>query len=851
MSSRRPLVPVFLSLIAPVIGLTTGARAATADQLTPLAATAAVGEERLTLDGRLDEAAWRRAEPVSDFVQREPNDGASPSFQTVFRVVYDAEALWIGVEARDPDPAEIVGLLTRRDARSPSDWVRVLIDSYRDRRSAFEFAVNPAGVRLDRYRYNDTSDDIGWDAVWDVAVGRDDRGWRAEFRIPFSQLRFRGTDPVFGFAVVRDIARLNEQSSWPHLPRSATGYVSSFGDLQGVRLHGGAARLEVSPYTVAEATFDSSADAARSRSGSGLAGLDVKYRVSPGVMMTATVNPDFGQVEADPAEVNLSAFETFFSERRPFFLEGSGTFRFDVDCNDGECSGLFYSRRIGRAPRGQPELGDGETADAPVQTTILGATKVTGRARGFSFGALNAITAEETASVFGGASRRRTVVEPNASYSVARVRREFANQSSLGVMLTHVGRQRAVAAPDLVDRAVTGGVDWDLRVARRYAVQGFWAGSRVSGTPEAIASLQKGNVHGYGRPDADTPRLDESRTALGGQAGFLALSKLGGERLRFNSNVGFKTPGFDINDVGFLRRADVRTMGNWVQLRHDRPTRLTRTIRLNLNQWAAWNYDGDRLDLGGNVNLHFRFVNNWGTGFGITRIAETFDDRLTRGGPGGRQNPATAFWQYLESDDRRRVQGAIDWFTRTDDFGSRVIQVNPRVTVRPSSSLELSLGARLSRTIEDAQWVENLTDTDAGRDQYVFGRLDQTTVSFTTRVNYAITPDLTVQSYMEPFASAGDYSSFRELVAGRADRYADRFAALDYQGQPDFTVRSLRATNVLRWEYRPGSVLFIVWQQARREREDVATSGTGGLGQVFGIPGRNVLLAKLSYWFDF
>ncbi|MFN8062343.1 MAG: DUF5916 domain-containing protein [Vicinamibacterales bacterium] len=847
MTYRWPFVPASALLLAAV--LVPAAHAASDTAASSLSATAvAVGEARMTLDGHFDEPVWARAVPVTGFVQREPADGEPASLQTIVKVAFDAQALWVAVDARDSDPAKLVGLRTRRDTMSPSDWLRIVIDSYRDRRTAYEFGVNPAGVRLDRYWFNDGSDDIGWDAVWDVAVSSDASGWRAEFRIPFSQLRFRGDTPVFGFAVVRRIGRLNEESSWPHLPRAASGYVSSFGEITGIHLAGAVNRLELTPYGLTQATHDSRDEAAHVNSGSTVAGLDMKYRLTPGLTLTGTVNPDFGQVEADPAVVNLTAFETFFAERRPFFLEGSGNFKFDIDCNDGQCSGLFYSRRIGRNPHGDPEIGDAERIDRPAQTTILGATKVTGRARGFSFGVLNAVTGAESARIIAPLAARRTTVEPLTSYTVARARREFANQSTIGVMLTSTNRER-VSELALADQAVTGGVDWDLRLSRRFAVQGFVAGSALKGTAEAIADIQQNNVHSFQRPDAAVVRFDPTRRTLSGDAGTISVSKIGGERVRFSSNLSFKSPGFDINDLGFERRADTRGISNWLQWRHDKPTRLTRRIRFNLNEWSQWNYDGDRLESGGNVNLHFSFINNWNTGFGINAEGRTFDDRLTRGGPGGYANPARSIWHYVESDDRRRVLGSMNWFRRVDDQGSTIFEVNPRVVLRPTSAVEVSIGGRFTRLDERRQWIENLT---VPRNTYVFGRLGQTTAALTTRINYAVGPNLTVQSYMEPFASSGDYSAFHELVAGRAERFDDRFAALDYRGQPDFTVRSLRATNVLRWEYRPGSTLFVVWQQSRGDSEDAADSRISrDLSHVFATPGRNVLLMKFSYWFSF
>ncbi len=836
---------------------TAGARAAATPEAGRLLveATPITAAMALRLDGDLNDEVWQRATPMSGFRQRDPNEDADPAFQTEFRVAYDEAAIYVAVEAFDDDPGKIVGLLTRRDSESPSDWLHVYIDSYRDRRTAYEFAVNPAGVKRDAYWYSDGQLDTSWDAVWDVAVTTSSRGWRAEFKIPFSQLRFRaGGAGTLGFAVSRQIGRLNEMSTWPLLAKSVTGWVSQFGDLSGVELTRSPKRLELVPYAVGQ--LGTHPDAGEnplvsSPDPGATMGLDLKYALTPGLTLTATVNPDFGQVEADPAVVNLSAFETFFSERRPFFVEGSGIFRFDVDCNDGSCSGLFYSRRIGRSPQGDLDVPDDGYSNAPAQTTILGAGKVTGRVGGFSVGVLNALTGEEIGrATADGGTPTSTVVEPLTNYAVVRATREFANQSSLGFMVTATNRSLTDhLAPTLAGSAYTGGVDWDWRIRKSYSLSGNWAGSTVRGTPEAIAELQQSNTHSFQRPDAGHVEFDPTRTSLDGHSGQLSISKIGGERVRFNSNVAFKSPGFEINDLGFMRRADQRTQSNWLQWRHDRTSKYLRNFRFNLNQWTGWNFDGDRLFMGGNINAHATFANNWATGFGFNLEGRSFNDRLTRGGPGGYEEGYRTQWGYVNSDDRRLVAGEMFMGHGADGYGSWFGDLNPSVTVRPTSALSVSLGVRYSRNVNDSQWIEEVTEPVT---HYVFGRLNQTTVGLTTRVNYTMSPTLSIQVYAEPFVSAGAYSSFKELVAGRADRYEDRYAPYAYDGNPDFNYKSFRTTNVLRWEYRPGSTLFVVWQQNREDAGEYGQFRFGrDFGHVFSAPARNVFLVKLAYWLNY
>ena len=808
--------------------------------------------------GDLSDEFWRTATATNAFVQREPKEGGAPSQRTEFVVAYDASTIVVKVRAYDTDPDKIVTYLTRRDLDSPGDWIRVFIDSYHDRRTAYEFAVNPSGVKFDRYWFNDTNHDDSWDAVWDVSVSRNRQGWSAEFRIPFSQLRFTPSESsTFGFAVARQIGRLNETSTWPLLSRHASGYVSSFGELGGLSMSASPKRLELVPYAVADVTRQrTGGNPLRSSSAMGSAlGLDAKYAVTSGLTLTATVNPDFGQVEADPAVVNLTAFETFFSERRPFFVEGSGTFNFGLDCNDGACTGLFYSRRIGRSPQGTGDLpgGDGIYTDSPSQSTILGAAKLTGRVGKFSIGVMQAVTQAESAVVLNRGLTANQPVEPLTSYTVGRARREFANQSSIGMMVTSTRRQLGDALRFLPDSAVTAGTDWDLRFKQRYAVTGYLVASRVHGEAGSIARLQTNSRHYFQRPELTSATYDPTSTVLAGGAGSVGIGKIAGERIRFHSNVTFKTPGFDINDVGFMRRADQKTMGNWLQIRNDKPNRWLRSQSLNFNQFAAWNTDGDRLGGGGNINYNANFVNNWSAGGGINVQMLGFDDRITRGGPGAHEEGFNNFWSWFNTDNRKALTLNVFNGGGRDGLGSSFHGHEMSATYRPIAALTVTSGVEINRTVTANQWTGLVTDAAS---HYTFGRLNQTTVSLTKRFNFTMTPNLSLQLYAQPFVSAGAYGSFKELVDGRNLDYGRRYQPFAYDlamnGNPDFNVKSFRTTNVLRWEYKPGSTLFVVWQQAR---ENDAVPGGFRFGRdvhdIFGVAPKNVFLVKLAYWLNY
>ena len=548
--------------------------------------------------------------------------------------------------------------------------------------------------------------------------------------------------------------------------------------------------------------------------------------------------------------VNLSGFETFFAERRPFFVEGSGNLAFNVDCNDGQCTGLFYSRRIGRQPQRTVDAPDGGFAVSPANSTILGAAKLTGRVGKFSVGVLDAVTSREDARLADDFGRRDTPVEPATNFFIARASREFADQSRLSFMATSTNRGLSDDLRFLPGSAVTGGVDGDLRIRQKYSLSGFWAGSSVRGDAEAISRIQRSTVHSFQRPDAGHVEFDPDRTSLNGHAGSMTFGKISGQRYRFSSNASYKTPGFDINDLGFQSRADEISISNWHQVTWDQPGKYVRRKNINFNQWAGWNLDGDMRFSGGNINSHWTFANNWTIGSGMNYNARAFNDRLTRGGPGGYVNPNWNQWGYLDTDNRRRVMANFSggWFN--DMHGSWNWNASLGATWRPAASVSARASVGYSRNHAESQWVKNLTDT-AGVERHVFGLLDQSTVNLSARVNYTITPELTVQIFAQPFVSTGDYGSFKDLVNGRALDYAARYGPSAYSGNPDFNVLSFRTTNVVRWEYRPGSVVFVVWQQGRDGFAEDGRFRFSSVGDVFEADATNVFLVKFSRWLNF
>ncbi len=829
-----------------------------------------------TLDGFLDEPDWTDASVATGFTVFEPNEGATPAQRTEARVLFGDEAVFVGIRAFDTAPDSIVARLARRDERAHSDWLEVVIDSYHDRRTAFRFGVNPAGVKVDGYMFDDTEEDESWDAVWDVATHTDERGWTAEFRIPYSQLRFDGAArQTWGINFARFVARHLEMSLWAPISRGDGALVSRFGDLEGLRDLSPPTRLEVMPYSVVrmESSPGNPADPFHDPTAySSTVGADLKYGLTTDLTLDLTINPDFGQVDADPAQVNLTAFETFFPERRPFFVEGSGIFAFRFSEGDGDMAreGLFYSRRIGRAPQGR--IRDAAYSRSPEGTRILGAMKVSGKTRsGWSLGLLHSVTRGEEARLADAAGTvSEQIVEPSAQYGMARVSKDFREgRSALGMISTWTRRDAGPAAELALHRgAYSGGVDARHRFGGdRFIVSGYLLGSTVRGSAAAIARTQRSPARYFQRPDAGHTSYDPTRTALNGWAGSVTLAKISGGYWRYATGALARSPGFDSNDLGFMREADFVAPFVWVGYQHFRPVGPFQNWNLNTNVWTPYSFGGEAYQKGGNVNGSFTLNSFWGGFAGVMRRSGGLSNTALRGGPMLRQEPSWGGWFGFWSDSRKalRLEVENNWGisppTDSWNWGSRV-----SARWRPSSRATLSAGPFVNRRHEDLQWVGRF-----GLDSpmYIFAELGQTTVGVNTRVDWTFSPTLSLQVYAEPYVSAGDYGDLRRITDPRADAYADRFArveavagddgtiSVDIDGDgtrervpnPDFNFRQFRSNAVLRWEYRPGSVLFAVWSQGRNHFAQTGAFSLGDdLGALFGQPGDDVFMVKASYW---
>jgi hypothetical protein len=850
-----PPEPSFARALALLCLLSSTALAAPAAPASVTTAVAVRAPEPVVIDGRADDAVWRTAPIIAEFTQFSPTEGGPARFPTEAQVAFDDRNFYVFIRAHDPEPAKISTVLARRDVRPPTDQLKIVIDAFHDRRSGFEFAVSPGGVKRDYAIYDDNNEDGSWDGIWDVATRVDAEGWTAEFEIPLSQLRYPSlASHTFGFGIWRDIERFKERVSWPAYRPSQIGFVSQLGDLAGIDGIPAPRRFDVMPYVVAKNEPRAATDGF-DRHQSFTAGADFKYGITSNFTLDGTVAPDFGQVEQDPAVLNLTQFETFLSEKRPFFLEGTGVYQFAVNSNQVNTTGegLFYSRRIGRAP----QLGDlyGDAA-SPTSTTILGAAKLTGRtAGGLTIGALEAVTQKEV-----GASD--LTIEPATNYGVLRLQQDLNHHhSGVGMILTSVYRSLDAASSDFLRRsALVGGVDarHQFGPGNNYQLNAAVTGTGIAGSPAAVLATQTDPAHQYQRPDGPLT-VDPTLTALRGDAETIHLAKYGGGIVMFETSYQRISPGYEINDLGFLNRADWQDQSTWVGLQFLRRTKFYDQLRWNFNQWQDWTSAGDlQLERAVNTNLHVQFHSNWSAHAGgtIGQMGVVFSDRATRGGPALRLSPFSAPWVEVAGDERRVLfPDVFAQIIRADEGRTRRAYLSPSLQVRISSRLTPSVGVNWSHNEDNTQFYNNFVDSTGGT-HYTFAHLDQTTIGMTFRVDYTVSTTLTVQIYANPFVSKGTYSDVREVANARAEHYADRFApygdAAVTADPGGFDVRQFNSSTVLRWEYQPGSSLYLVWTQGRQNFEP----GSGppplsnDLDELLHAHPANTFLVKAVHWFD-
>ncbi len=774
------------------------------------------------------------------------------------------------------DPAKVHRYPGRRDDFQDYavDVVGICFDSYNDKRTGFEFDLTAGGGKIDLVLGNgETEWDTNWDAVWDGKVAHDDKGWTAEFRVPLDQLRYGSQDEqVWGMHAWRWIARNHEEDQWQLIPRQNTGRMYQLGELRGIRGLKRSRHLEVLPHVVGSASSGPS-NPGEGTDGAGSAGLDAKLGLSTNFTLDLTVNPDFGQVEADPSVVNLTAYETFYEEKRPFFLEGRKILTFGLQGSDQ----LFYSRRIGQAPSRTPTVGPRESVRMPEATTILGALKLTGKtSSGLSVAALQSLTQKETAQVLSPFGTRQVPVEPLGSYTVARVQRDWAKgNTSLGGMITST--HRSISDPVLAglpSQSFTSGLDFTHYFAdRTWLVQASGVLSRVSGDRAAMLALQTSPVHYYQRVGATHLGLQAEATSLSGTGGSVLLGTTGKKRLGLTDQYHSYSPGLDLNDLGYLRQADVRANQVFVGWTEPSPRGIFRTYSAQASREDQWDYGGLAVKARTGIETTATFRNKANAQAGLW-YNEDVDTRALRGGPALRTHDYYTAQLSAGTDYARRfslsAKGEHSWATGGDDSESSKLYATLRL--RPSNRLSLGGEVGYEKLLDNLQYAAT-SGTGAGT-RWLLGRIDQDTWSLTIRANLTLSPDLTLQYYGSPFLSSGRYTRFKRTTDPLAQAYDQRFheygaeeiayvpAANAYAvsesggasfvfANPDFSFRQFRSNLVARWEFKPGSSVYVVWSQGRTGSEDYAPQSFGnGWRTLWQTPADNVFLVKLSYWFS-
>lgn len=905
----RGIVSVSFILCALSAGL--GAQSAP-DSSAPLPnAAAAPATGTIVIDGKLDEAAWAKATPITDFRQQQPKEGAQPSERTELRVLYGDRALYIGARMYDALGARgIRAPLARRDQLLDSngnngafnslttDKLIVILDPYHNHIDEAWFEINPVGVRGDQF-----NGDPSWDPIWQAATQVDSLGWTAELRIPYSQLRFsRDSVQSWGMQIWRYSDRLNEQDMWSFRRRSEAGGAMYFGSLNGLVLEPQPRQLEILPYVESRQQFKFAQpnDPYHSNSYTSVsAGADMKYLLTSSLALDATVNPDFGQVEVDPATINLSAYETFYSEKRPFFVAGSSAFDFgNFSCNF--CSNtssldIFYSRRIGRPPQLNPYVGNiADFADEPDNTTILGAAKITGRTKGgFTVGLLDALTNRETAQYIpaGGGTEQSQQVEPLSNYFVGRIKKDLnGGATTIGGAFTSTLRQMndTVVSDRLRSRAEVGGFDFNHTWHQR---QYSWIGSAlvsdVAGTSSVIDLTQQSSAHYFQRPDRSVTsdglfdaKYDPSAKSLQGYGFYTRLGKGGGNWF-WETAQNWRSPGFETNDLSFLDRADYKWMNANAGRSWNTPGRWYRNAVILGGGQQQFNYDGDKTDLQSQLYAGVEFLNYWNLRSFVIHHPTVLDDRLTRGGPVVKRTGYNYGEVEISTDARQRAVFDFDVAVAHGvESNTHTLNLRPGVALKPATNVFISLTPSFSADEDVAQYVTTVEDPTATAffgNRYVFAFIKTRTLSLDTRVNWTFNPNLTLQLFAQPFIATGAYSSFREFAAPRTVQKviygqdagtivrtpATATSGATYTvdpdgpgaappfsfGDPDFTFRSLIGNAVVRWEYRPGSTVFFVWTQSRTGNDPNGNFDFGAQrSALFRDRPTNVFQVKVNYW---
>lgn len=830
------------------------------------------------VDGLLNDSSWNLVEWTGDYIELQPDENTPPSYQTRFKILYDVNYLYIGVRCFDAKPDEIEKRLSRRDGFD-GDWVEFNIDSYHDKRTAFSFTVTAAGVKGDEFiSQNGNNWDPSWNPIWYTKTNIDEEGWTAELKIPLSQLKFGNSEnQVWGLQSTRRFFREEERSLWQRNPVDSPGWVSEFGELHGLKNLESQQQLEIQPFIVNQSDNYPAEDGNPFRDGNDFklnGGLDAKIGITNDLTLDLTVNPDFGQVEADPSAIALDGFQIFFQEQRPFFVENKNIFDYQfANGNDN----VFYSRRIGRSPQGSPDTEDDEFLDQPTNTTIWGAAKFSGKTKnGWSIGLLESVTGKMYAEIDNNGERREELVEPLTNYLVGRLQKDFNNRNSyIGGIFTMTNRRLEGNLDFLHKSAYTGGMDFKHNwKERNYYVEGNMVLSHIEGSPEAITETQESITHLFQRTDAGHVSVDENRTSLSGTGGKLEIGKAGGGNWRYNLGGIWRSPELELNDVGFLRQADEIIQYSNLRYLFLKPTDFYRRVNLSLEQFSTYDFDGNYNRIQYQFEGFINYKNNWWTEVGMGHKPHIFSNTVLRGGPRWRWSNENFYYAFSGTDQRKKFNMTLGYvLSRARENNFQFNRYVVRMRYQPFNALNLSLVTEYRKNPNKTQYVDEVDFN--GTPRYILGNIDQRTFFTSLRFNYSINPNMSIQYYGQPFISRGTYNNFNfvnnpvaESLSERVSLYnqnqlsrstdgetffvdEDLDTQTDYEfDDPDFAFVQFRSNLVFRWEYIPGSEVFLVWSQGLTGSGDPMDSlGSNLDNQIFGQQADNTFLIKATYRF--
>ncbi|HUX59653.1 MAG TPA: DUF5916 domain-containing protein [Bacteroidales bacterium] len=827
------------------------------------------------IDGKLDDECWNTGVWAGDYHQFIPNEGAKPTYPTEMKILYDDKNLYIAFRAYDGEPDKIQRLSGVRDD-IVGDMVGITFDSYHDHRTGFEFTVTAWGQKVDLVLFNPASWDFNWNAVWKVKTGLEDSAWVAEYEVPLNQLRYsKEEEQVWGMHTWRWINRLQEESNWEIQSKTGPGMLYNFGELRGIKGLKKSQRLEVMPYALGDLKTmkkePGNPFADKGRAWGGNIGLDAKIGISSNFTIDLTVNPDFGQVESDPSVMNLTAFETFYEEKRPFFLEGLTIFDYKFDNQS-----LFYSRRIGHAPSRTVDPADDLFVKSTNKTSILSAIKLSGTtSEGLSVGLIQSVTANEFATLsdeYG--NKTTTKVEPLTNYMVARIQKGYkAGTTVIGGMLTSTNRSiEDENLQFLSNDAYTGGLDllhhWK---DKEFFIDARLIGSYINGSTEAITALQESSARYYQRPGADYLRYDTTSTSLSGYGGKFRIGKGSKGLWKYSTGITWLSPGLELNDLGYMNSADQINQENDISYLINKPASIFRTYSIGLEQFNSWNFNGLYLGSGGHLQFISEFKNQWGFSTNLIYHSKAFDTKILRGGFDMMMPQSITSFGRINTDMSKKFTAGVAYSYENRGSNSAVsYQLEPGITIRPISTLKIGLSANFSENNDRLQYVA--TRDYMTEKRYILGTIDQKTLGLTFRVDMNLTPEFSIQYYGSPFISRGTYSEFKRVTDPEASAYNDRFAVFQsleviggsygldenndgnsdyFISNPDFNFHEFRSNLVAKWEYRLGSFIYLVWSS---ERSGVTGSSGATIGdsyrQLWDVFPNNIFLIKLNYWFS-